>query len=212
VFSSTIQELGTISTTHTKVITKKKDSYHQLKDNNKVPRSLCLKCTLTTAPIYAENSDFLRIKEELDSKIATFIKEGSQLMTEWAAINIKLLITDRCHSILQKTLTILDGLIAYTVEVIDSPEWPSVANKNPILLLLKLYFSNKLFNIDDLVEYFELSPENMLAIVIKTIYKSSSNKETSALINSLNLADIDLTNELHNIFVKETLIDFDQIL
>ncbi len=78
--------------------------------------------------------------------------------------------------------------------------------------MLKLYFSNKLFNIDDLVEYFELSPKNMLAIAIKTSYKSSSNKETSALINSLNLADIDLTNELHNIFVKEALIHFDQIL
>jgi hypothetical protein len=79
--------------------------------------------------------DFLRIKEELDSKITTFIKEGSQLMTEWAAINIKLLITDRCHSILQKTLHIFEGLIAYTAEVIGNPDWPSVANKNPILLL-----------------------------------------------------------------------------
>jgi len=56
-------------------------------------------------------------------------------MTEWAAINIKLLITDRCHSILQKTLHIFEGLIAYTAEVIGNPDWPSVANKNPILLL-----------------------------------------------------------------------------
>jgi hypothetical protein len=52
----------------------------------------------------------------------------------------------------------------------------------------------------------------MLAIAIKTIYKSSSNEEASTLINALNLADIDLTSKLHNIFVKETLIHFDQIL
>jgi hypothetical protein len=98
----------------TKVINKKKDSYHQLKNNNKIPRSLRLKCTLTTTPSYAENTDFLRIKETLDNKISTFIKEGSDLMTEWAALNIQLLITDRCQNILQRALKILDGLITYT--------------------------------------------------------------------------------------------------
>ena len=41
------------------------------------------------------------------------------------------------------------------------------SNKDPILLLLKFYFSNKIFNIDYLVDYFELPPEKMLIIVKK---------------------------------------------
>ena len=132
-FTSTLKELGTISTTHTKVIEKKEDSYYQLKNNNKIPRSLRLKCTLTTTQSFADNTDFLRLKEALDNKISTFIKEGSSLMTEWAATNIQLLITDRCHNILQKEIKILDGLIAYTSDVIGTPSWPSVTDKDPIL-------------------------------------------------------------------------------
>jgi len=211
-FTSTLKELGTISTMQTKVINKKKDSYHQLKNNNKIPISLRLKCPLTTTPSYAENTDFLRIKETLDNKISTFIKEGSDLMTEWAAINIQLLITDHCQDILQKALKILNSLIAYTSDVIGTPSWPPVADKNPMLLLLKFYFSNKLFNIDDLVDYFKPPPKKMLIIAAAIINISESEEETTTLLESLNIADIDFADELRNIYVRETLLHFDQIL
>ena len=52
----------------------------------------------------------------------------------------------------------------------------------------------------------------MLVIAAAIINKSQTEEETTTLLDSLNITDIDFTDELHNIFVRETLIHFDQIL
>jgi hypothetical protein len=90
-FTQTIKDLGITSTTLTKIIEKKKESCQQITDKNKTPRSLRLKCTLTTSPSYVDNPDFLRLKEKLQEKTDIYIKGGTEIMAEWAAINIQLL-------------------------------------------------------------------------------------------------------------------------
>jgi hypothetical protein len=54
-----IAELGNINLTHSKIISKKKHSYQQLTTHNKIPRSLRIKCELTTSPSYTSNPKFI---------------------------------------------------------------------------------------------------------------------------------------------------------
>jgi hypothetical protein len=50
-----IIELGTNNLTHSRIINKKKESLTQLTSNNKIPRSLRIKCELTTSPSYSSH-------------------------------------------------------------------------------------------------------------------------------------------------------------
>ena len=52
----------------------------------------------------------------------------------------------------------------------------------------------------------------MLIISAAIINISESEEETTTLLESLNIADIDFADELRNIYVRETLLHFDQIL
>ena len=47
-------------------IEKKNDSFKLLKDKKKIPRSLRIKCTLSTSPEFMTNNEFITLKEELD--------------------------------------------------------------------------------------------------------------------------------------------------
>jgi len=211
-FTQTIKDLGITSVTLTKLIEKKKESCQQITAQTKTPRSLRLKCALTTSPSYTDNKDFLRLKEKLQEKTDAYIREGTEIMAEWAAINIHLLSEDRCHDILIKALKILDGLASYSADIIGTPNWPSAPNNNLTPLLLKLYISGNIFNVAKLIEYFELPKDKILNIGIKILTKNDSDEKAEELIASLNLADIDMNDDLHNTFVKETLLNFDQIL
>jgi hypothetical protein len=51
VFTPHFIELGNISLAQSKTIKKKKESYNLLKENKKIPRSLQVKCELTTHPL-----------------------------------------------------------------------------------------------------------------------------------------------------------------
>jgi len=94
VFVNPIKDLGNINLFLTKIIEKKKQSLTLLQTEQKIPRSLRIKCELTTSPSYASNQDFIRLKEEMQDTVANFIKKGTEIMTEWASVNIKLL---RCY-------------------------------------------------------------------------------------------------------------------
>ncbi len=84
VFTEPIKDLGNTNLFLTKIIEKKKNSYNQIKNHNKTPRSLRIKCELTTSPSYAEDEDFLKYKEELQTIITDFIKKGTNVMSSWA--------------------------------------------------------------------------------------------------------------------------------
>jgi hypothetical protein len=141
VFTQPIKDLGHINITLTKIIENKKESLLKLK-NNKIPRSLQLKCELTTSSAYTNNPDFLTLKTELQHEVSNFIEKGSKIMTKWAETNIHLLTIDRCADILSKALQILDGLTSFYTEIIGTPIWPSVPTTHASLFLFKLYLSN----------------------------------------------------------------------
>jgi len=75
--------------------------------------NLRIKCELSTSPDYKNNPDFIKLKQTLQNIVSNFTNQGLDIMKEWPLINIKLLIKDRCHNILKKALSILDGLQSY---------------------------------------------------------------------------------------------------
>jgi hypothetical protein len=170
VFSQSIQDLGLICLTLTKLIRKKERySLLQLKNNNKIPRGLCLKYKLTKSPAYTD------------------------IMTTWAEINIQLLVQDCCFNIISKALQILDGLTSYNTEIIGMRTWPSAPSKYTILFLLKLYFSNMDLGISELVLIFNLPSKNMLLIGTKILLNTNSDEEAIALVTLVNFDNLRIT-------------------
>jgi len=212
VFSKSIQDLGDICLSLTKLIEKKKESLAQLKNDNKIPRSLRLKIELQTSPSYTNDNEFIELKDELHNEVTNFIKKGTKIMTTWAEKYTQRLIRDRCLSIFIKALKILDKLTSFNTDIMGTPSWPSVPPKYTTLFLLKLYLSNAVLNITELVQFFELTADEILLHCAKIILNTNSDEEANTLLNSLSLADIDMGDELQNIVIKEILLNFDQII
>jgi hypothetical protein len=210
-FTQPIKDLGHINLTLTKIINNKKESLLKLQ-KNKIPRSLQLKCELTTSPAYISNLDFLKLKTELQDEVINFIEKGSHIMTKWAEINIHLLTRDRCTDILSKALQILDGVTSFYTEIIGTPIWPSVPTTHINLFLFKLYPSNALIDITDIIDYLNVPSENILLIATKILTNLTTDEEANELISSFNLSDIDLDDEQQLSIIRETLTSFDQIL
>jgi hypothetical protein len=110
--------------TFSKLIERKKDSYNVLKNENKIPHSLHIKCELKTSPDYASNADFLQLKEDMQNEVTAFIQKGTRIMTQWANIQLKLITTDCCTALLDIAMKYLDGLSSYNGEKIGLPNWP----------------------------------------------------------------------------------------
>jgi hypothetical protein len=151
VFSNLIKDMGDTGLTFTKLINKKKESFSQLKNNKKIPRSLRIKCKLTASPPYTSHKKFQLLKEQLQDAVAEFTSKGTVIMTEWSETNIHLLIIDRCSNILVNALTILDGLASYHMEVIGNPGWSPTSPASMNLLLLQLYLHSNFGNAEELI-------------------------------------------------------------
>ncbi len=212
VLTQPIKDLGTINLNLTKILEKKKESLHTLQNDDKIPRSLRFKCELTSSPSYTNHPDFLKLKDEFQQELNTFIKNGARIMSKWASINVKLLNIDRCTDILGKALQILDGLIFFYSNIFGTPTWPSVDDKFLTLFLFKFYISNEFFDVTELTQYLDLSTDDALLIGAKTLLKSSSDEEITKIIASLNLKDINMEEFTDNAFITETLLNFDQII
>jgi hypothetical protein len=211
-FTEPIKELGHINLILTKIIEQKKASFNLLKNHNKIPRSLRIKCELTTSESYTDNEDFLLAKEELQNIVADFTKKGTKVITDWAEKNIKLLITDRCVSLLTKTIQILDDLVSFFQEVIGTPNFLSLPSPKCInLFLLKLYFSNEYIEIDELTNYLGLPRDEILTIGAKIITQNDSDDDVNSMLRAVKLSDINPDNEVHDLFFSETLTCFHQI-
>jgi hypothetical protein len=90
-FTPYLIELGNINLTMSKLIEKKRDSFTLLTQHGRIPRSLRLKCKLSTNPEYSTHPIFIRLKEDLHIAVQDFITTGTKIMTEWAETNISLL-------------------------------------------------------------------------------------------------------------------------
>jgi hypothetical protein len=142
-FSQYSMDLGELNLSLTKIIERKKESYSLLDQKKKIPRSLHIKCTLSASPDFSNDAQFIQLKEEFDNNIATFIEKNTNIMKNWALVNIQLLIKDRCHKIFKKALLLLDGLISFHAKVIGIPSWPSITSANLMLFIAKIYLSNE---------------------------------------------------------------------
>jgi hypothetical protein len=196
----------------TKTLEQKKESHKNLQKENKIPRSLRIKCELTTSPSYTNHPVFLKLKTELQQEVSNFITRGSKIMTDWANENVKLLNYDRCSNILKKALIILDGLTSFHLDVIGTPQWPSVEDKYIPLFLFKAYFSSTYINANDIVTFLDTPSEDILLTGTKIFLNTQSNDNADKLLTLLNLSDIDLDNQTDYTFVSEVLLHFDQIM
>jgi hypothetical protein len=127
--------------------------------------------------------------------------------------SIKLLQLQRCTRLLHKIIPILECLTTYHLVVIGNPNWPSTNNNNSntSALFLKAYFNNIYIDTSDIVQFLDLTTNEILLIGYKYLLKINSQDKAHAFEQSLQLSDIDTTNELHQQLVCKTLIQLDQI-
>jgi hypothetical protein len=119
---------------------------------------------------------------------------------------------DHCSDILAKALQILDGLTSFHTEIIGMPTWPSALTARTTLFLFKLYLSNKLLDIYDLISYFNIPSENIVLVGTKNLTGLTPDEEAANLIESLKLPEIDMDDDLQNTIIREARVNFDQIL
>jgi len=212
VLTNPIKALGSTNLTKTKTLENKRSSLQLLLEEKKTPRSLRIKCELTTSPQHESHPEFLRLKNELQQEVYTFISKGTKIITEWSNIYLQLLQYDRCHSLLEKALQILDGLTSFHTDLFGTPLWPSVNDKYTSLFLFKAYLSGLFIDTSDIIEYLGYNSDKLLLIGAKLLLNNPSDEDVSNIISSLKLTDIDLTEEVDYLFVTETLINFNQIL
>jgi hypothetical protein len=86
--------LISLSLAQSKTIKKKKESYNLLKENKNIPRSLQVKCELTTSPSFSLDIDFIDARDALKDIVSDFIKKGTEVMIRWAYKNIQLLLKE----------------------------------------------------------------------------------------------------------------------
>jgi len=179
---------------------------------NKIPRSLRIKCRLTASPPYSSNTKFIKLKEEMDNALTTFIKKGKEIMIEWLQTNTELPLEDRCSCILTKALPILDCLTASHTELFGAPNWPSASKNSLTLFLLKLYLSNICIAILDIINYFNLPINSILLMGSKFLCNTNADEIASNKLDALLVSDINTSDESQHRFIFKTLTQFDQIL
>jgi tellurite resistance protein len=211
VFTQPIIDLGIINLNSTKALTKEQESLKLLQSDNKIPRSLRIKCKLITSPDFADHPGFLQFKSQLQQEVAGFIARGTK-MTRWTELHTQLLNLDRCTSILGKALQILEGLTYLFTNIFGTPLWPYVEDKLIPLFLFKYYISNSYIDTTEVTDFLGLSPKDPLLLGAKPLTNAQTDEDTSAIITSLKLSDIDLEEEVDEAFVSEILAGFDQIL
>ena len=161
---------------------------------------------------YSLHPRFIQLKEDLRNAVQDFIATGTKIMTEWADVNISLLLRDRCLRILNKALKILEGLTSYFSEVIYNPNWPSATPNLHALFLFKLYLSNTFIDSSEITDYFGIDANTIQSIATKILTNTNDDEKVSNTFKNINTSDANLNNEDEFNFISETLIAFDQIL
>ncbi len=141
------------------------------------------------------------------------MEEGTEIITEWARINIQLLLKDHCHDILTKTLNTLKGLTTFYTEIIGTPDWKSIPSSKYIpLFLLKFYFSNEYIDSTDIVTFLEIPVESILITSTKLLTDATTDEDAELILSMIDFDNINPDNPIHEEFLSETLTCFDDIL
>jgi len=213
--SQHIIELGNICLNFTNILDKKKNSSNKLIEEGIIPRSLRIKCELTTSPGYENNPNFIILKRDLQTAVSQFMSKGLEIMKEWSLINISLIIRDKCNNIMQKAISILGGIYRYWENIIGPANWTHDIEKNILLVILKIYFETDYIpNISDIIEYFELPPNEILLICSKIITKNTDDIYNQSVLTTIDMIHLNLAahnaEQLH--ILTETISAFDNIL
>jgi len=208
-----IKELGNICLNFTIITQKKKESSTKLINNEIIPRSLRIKCELSTTPSYTGHPQYIHLKQKLQSEVESFITNSTAIMKEWSVINLNLLLQDRCNNILTKAITILEGLTSYYLDLLNPTQWTSLCPNHIPLLLMKIYFSgNFIPDITKIIEYFEIPQTDILKLTSKIITKQSRDDLALQALESIDLSQIQTFDESQTLFITETLDNFHIIL
>jgi hypothetical protein len=213
--SQHIIELGNTCLRFTTIIENKKDSSIKLIEDGKIPRSLRLKCDLTTSPSYENNPNFILLKKELQDAVSLFTTTGLEIMKKWSVINIHLLINDKCNNIMKKAISILDGLYSYWDHILGPANWPNKIEKNILLLLLKIYFETDYIpDNTDIIDYFELPPNEILLLSAKIITENHDNIYNQSILTSIDELYLEFSGATFEQLgiLKETIKAFNHIL
>jgi hypothetical protein len=209
-----IKELGHLCLHFTKLITKKKESSAKLIHEDIIPRSLKIKCELTTSPSYENSPFYLEFKQELQAAVTDFTNKGLSIMKKWSIHNIQLLTRDRCNTVLKKALYILEGIYSFRSDILG-PITPTNrdSDKQALLLLIKIFFTTDFSSaIDDIAVFLDTSKDDMLLLSTKII-----TNQTDEYLNlrSIELIDINMINKKNKnqtTVIVETLTAFEEIL
>jgi hypothetical protein len=213
--SQHIIDLGTICLNCTHTIEKKKNSSIKLIKEGNIPRSLRIKCELTTSPDFENDPNYLVLKQKLQDAVSRFTTTGLEIMQDWSKININLLIKERCHKIMKKTITILDGLFSYWSDVIGPANWSQTIGNNILLILLKIYFETEYIpDTSDILNYLEMTPNEILLLAARIITKNNDDIYNQSVLLTIDQIELNFTHhnssQLH--ILQETLSSFNAIL
>ncbi len=192
----------------------KRSSNKLLKEGN-IPRSLRIKCDLTTSPDFENDPNYLILKQKLQDAVALFTTTGLEIMKEWSKININLLIKERCHKILRKIITILDGLFSYWSDVVGPAHWNPTIETNILLILLKIYFETEYIpNTTNIIEYLEMTPNEILLLAARLITRNNDDIYNQSVLTTIDQIELNFThhNSSQLYILQETLSSFDAIL
>jgi len=210
-----IIELGKTSLHYSNTIKKKKDSSINLIVNEKIPRSLRIKCDLITSPNYEDNPNFIILKKELQDAVSQFMSTGLEIMKKWSIINVNLLIKDKCNNIMKTAIVILEGLYSYWEDIIGLAHWPDEIERYILLLLLKIYFeTDYISDIEEIIAYFELPPNDILLLASGIITHCNDDIKNQSILTSIDQLYLNFSNSTNTqlSILKETLSAFDSIL
>jgi len=202
-FTQCIKDLGTFILTSTKILEKKSNSLQHLLNNKKIPRSLRIECELTTSPDFSSDTEFITIKNALQQEVNTFIQKGMALMTAWAKRNIKLLTLHCCSTYLKKSLQIQEGLTFFFTDAISAPTWISVPSIQITLFIFKVFLSVTYYSTNEPTTFLNLTAEQILLIGAKIILNKDSDEEVAAVLNTLDLSNINSDNQTEDLFINE---------
>jgi uncharacterized coiled-coil protein SlyX len=214
-FSQHIIDLGTICLKHTTTIEKKKESSLKLINEEIIPRSLRIKCDLTTSPDFENNPNYITLKKDLQTAVSNFISTGMEIMKKWSITNVDLLIKDRCNNFMKKAIKILDGLYSYWENIIGPAKWTNDIKTNILLLMLKIYIETDYIpNTIDVANFLEMPPNEILLLCSKIITKNPDDIYNQSILVAIDQIQLDISehNSEQLYILQETLTAFDAII
>jgi hypothetical protein len=221
-YASLITELGIKTLDLTTMLENKKRMYHKMKDGF-LPRSIRIKCQLTTSEDYRQDETFLQLQKLQDQHVAEFHENALDVFTKWHDRLINLINKDRLIYFLAKGTAILSRMIVFFQHCTNFKiNWPSVTDtdicnkeyrqKILTLFLFKLYTSKHIMDISPLLEFLEVSNKEFTSVGAKLILNTNNDIKVEQEFHRLNVLHFNPSKKSEFEFVQEVLLSFDSIL